>query len=190
MELRIGTTLDGRPVEFDTTSTRPLLLVGDPGLGKTTLARFITRWWLAETTHHAHVLTYRPEEWADLRCHLGDGSASDPAIADCAPGCLVVIDCIDPPPTRTAAAQRRSRSVPSVITSEGGHLSWMEQDRFQALGLLPRRPVTVDERAIRAGQQRLDWPTHTVAIVPDQRGPADFPCHRWRTLAAVAGAPR
>ena len=42
MDVRIGTTLDGRPAGFDTHSTRPLLLVGDVGRGKTTILRFLT----------------------------------------------------------------------------------------------------------------------------------------------------
>ena len=55
MDVRIGTTLDGQAAGFDTSSARPLLLVGDVGRGKTTTARYLTRWWLADTARHAHV---------------------------------------------------------------------------------------------------------------------------------------
>ena len=37
--------------------------------------------------------------------------------------------------------------------------------------------------AVLNGQGRLDWPIGTVAVIPDQRGPMDFPCHRWEAPA-------
>jgi hypothetical protein len=104
MELRIGTTLDHRPAGLDTTSTTPLLLVGDPRRGKTTCARFITRWWTAETTRHVHVFTAWPHEWADLCCHRDHITAlSAPVATGCAPGtCLVVVDDLEQAPPRAA----------------------------------------------------------------------------------------
>ncbi len=60
MDVGIGTTLDGQAAGFDTSSARPLLLVGDVGREKTTTARYLTRWWLANTRRHAHVYAQAP----------------------------------------------------------------------------------------------------------------------------------
>lgn len=192
VELRIGTTLAGRPAGFDTTTTQPLVLLGDPGRGKTTAARFITRWWLADTTRHAHVYAARPTEWDDLRCFLGDiHHPYEPGVGPCAQGsCLVVLDQVDPHPGCTGPAMLGL--TPAVVTTCGGDLDGPRElpGDFAALGLLPRTTPAGSDLDVCAGQGRLDWPPHTVAIVPDQRGPLDFPCHRWRTLAAGAGASR
>jgi hypothetical protein len=187
MDLRIGTTLDGRPAGFDTASTRPLVLVGDAGHGKTTSARHLARWWLAETTRHAHVITTWPGEWADLRCHLSNttdltdlgrsvGTGCDPA------RCLIVVDDLDRAPAGTAEMLPLGR-IPTVLTTCGGiryggigeELDQLEGG-FTCLGLLPRQP----HWALNL-QGRLDGPPSTVAVVPDPRGALDFPCHRWHS---------
>jgi hypothetical protein len=192
MELRIGTTLDGRPVGLDTTSRTPLLLVGDPGRGKTTCARFIARWWTAETTRHVHVFAAWPDEWADLRCHRAHITAlSAPVATECAPGsCLVVLDDLVQAPPGAAGMLPLGRT-PIVITSCGGTLEEMEQleGAFWCLGLLGRGRQLPLEVQVLEGQGRLDWPSPTVAIVPDQRGALDFPCHRWHS-SAVSGVAR
>lgn len=189
MEVRIGTTLKGRPARYDTASSRPLLLVGDVGRGKTTTARYIARWWLANTTRHAHVFTASPDEWGDLRCHPeGLGGLIAPAGRDCHAGsCLVVVDDLDP------AADEAVHLLPLgsarvVLTSYGGNLDQLNQpgrvgDGFTAMGLVCRLPATAGEAAVLEWQGRLDWPSGTVAVVPDQRGPIDFPCHRWHAPA-------
>lgn len=185
MDLRIGTTVDGRPAGLDTASTRPLVLVGDAGHGKTTAARHLARWWLAETTRHAHVFATWPGEWADLRCHLSDiaelGDLTEPAATDCHPArCLFVVDDLDHAPLGAVGLLPLGR-VPTVLTSSGGsrygcigeELDQLEGG-FACHGLLPRRRHFALEV-----QGRLDWPPGTVAVVPDPRGAQDFPCHRW-----------
>ena len=94
MDVRIGTTVDGQAAGFDTRSARPLLLVGDVGRGKTTTARYLTRWWLANTRRHAHVYAQAPSEWADLRCQPEHpDKLENPVGRDCRPGaCLVVVE--------------------------------------------------------------------------------------------------
>jgi hypothetical protein len=199
MELRIGTTLDGRSAGFDTASLTPLVLVGHPGRGKTTWARFITRWWTAETTRHAHVFAAWPEEWADLRCYRDNITALRSPVVPvrsplgCAPGgCLVVVDDLEQAPAGAAGLLPLGR-IPTMITSCGGNLEEMEQleSGFSCLGLLGRgrRQVPLEFQVIDGqvieGQGRLDWPSRTVAIVPDQRGALDFPCHRWHTPVAM-----
>jgi hypothetical protein len=195
MELRIGTTLDHRPAGLDTTSTTPLLLVGDPDRGKTTCARFMTRWWTAETARHAHVFTTWPDEWADLRCHRAHITAqmtalTAPVATECAPGtCLVVIDDLEQAPPGAVAMLPLGRT-PIVLTSRGGTLEEIEQLEagFSCLGLLGRGWRLPPDLQVLEGQGRLDWPSRTVAIVPDQRGVLDFPCHRWHSSAPVAAA--
>ena len=185
MELRIGTTLDDRPAGFDTASTRPLVLVADPCRGKT-WARFIARWWTAETTRHAHVFAAWPEEWADLRTHLNHITAlTTPVATECSEGtCLVVVDDLEQAPGGAVGMLPLGRT-PTVLTSCGGGLEDLERlaGGFTCLGLLRSRAGSADLDA-SVGQGRLDWPARTITVFPDQRGALDFPCHRWQTVAA------
>jgi GTPase SAR1 family protein len=193
MELRIGTTLEGRPAGFDTGAAAALVLVGDPGRGKTTWARYVTRWWTAETTHHAHVFAARPQEWADLRCYREDIAAlTRPVATGCSPGsCLVVVDDLEQGPAGAVGLLPFGR-IPTVLTCCGGNLEELEQleGGCTCLGLLGRGREFPREIPVIAGQGRLDWPSGTVAVVPDQRGSQDFPCHRWHTPPAATGAAR
>lgn len=190
MDVRIGTTPDGRAAGFDTSCARPLLLVGDVGRGKTTTARYLSRWWLADTRRHAHVYSQAPSEWADLRCRPEHPAQLDQVSQlvgrECRPGtCLVVVDDMD------LLDDDRLALLPlgtgrTILTSHGGSSltgrSLLDGD-ITCLGLV--RPDHADPAAVAVldGQGRLDWPSDTVAVIPDQRGPMDFPCHRWRVPA-------
>jgi hypothetical protein len=187
MDVRIGTTVDGKAAGFDTSSPRPLLLVGDVGRGKTTIARYLTRWWLANTVRHAHVFAQTPSEWADLRCERQHPDFIEkPVGRDCRAGtCLVVVDDLDlTSDDRLALLPLGSPSA--ILTSHGGN-SLAGRPLFDSdvscLGLVRPEPADTAEAAVLDGQGRLDWPMGTAAVVPDQRGQMDFPRHRWHTPA-------
>jgi len=189
MEVRIGTTLDGQAVGFDTSSGRPLLLVGDVDRGKTTIARFLTRWWLANTARHAHVYAKAASEWADLRCepehpdHL-----EQPVGRDCRAGtCLVVVDDMDLV-DHDRLALLPLEAARAILTSHGDDnlTGWPLRDiDARCLGLVRPDHADPSEAAVLDGQGRLDWPIGTVAVIPDQRGSMDFPCHRWRVRGGM-----
>lgn len=186
MDVRIGTTPDGQATRFDTRSACALLLVGDVGRGKTTTARYLTRWWLANTARHAHVYAPAPSEWADLRGKPEHPDQLEQAVGrGCRPGtCLVVVDDLDLNDDRLSLLPLGTS--PTILTSHGGSglagRTLLGTD-LRCLGLV--RPAHADpvEVAVLEGQGRLDWPIGTVAIIPDQRGPMDFPCHRWEAPA-------
>jgi len=188
MDVRIGITLDGQVAGVDTRAVVPLLLVADAGRGKTTTARYLTRWWMANTARHAHVYTEAPSEWADLRATAEHPDHLDQGIGrSCRQGtCLVVVDDID-----SINDDRLSLlplgTNPTILTSHGGSrvtARTLLGTDLRSFGLvLPAHANTV-EVAVLEGQGRLDWPIGTIATIPDQRGPLDFPCHRWE-MAAV-----
>ncbi|UUZ59556.1 hypothetical protein [Nocardioides sp. B-3] len=187
MDVRIGTTPDGQATGFDTRGACPLLLVSDVGRGKTTTARYLTRWWLANITRHAHVYAHAPSEWADLPDLPEHPDQLEEVIGrGCRPGtCLVVVDDIDSfDDDRVSLLPVGTR--PTILTSRGGNSI---ADRMligtdvRCPG--PVRPAHADpvEAAVLNGQGRSDWPIGTIAVIPDQRGPMDFPCHRWEAPA-------
>ena len=187
MDVRIGTTLDGRVAVFDTCSVRPLVLVGDGGRGKTTIARYLARWWLANTVRHAHVYCAAPSEWADLRCDLRGPHARDQAVSHggCRTrNCLVVVDDLD-----LIGDDRLSLpagAARTIVTSHGGDRltgRLLFETSPLCWGLVRCNHADLAEAAVLDGQGRLDWPFGTVAVIPDQRGPLDFPCHRWQAPA-------
>ncbi|GAW48018.1 uncharacterized protein PD653_1082 [Nocardioides sp. PD653] len=187
MDVRIGITPDGRSAGFNTYSDLPLLLVGDAGRGKTTIARYLTRWWLADITRHAHVYAPVTIEWADLRCErlpVEDVvDLVDPVGRDGRPeDCLIVVDGIDTLCENQLALA--APGAPHVIWTSHGDLSLTTRLRaagaLRCLGLVRREHADAAEAAVLEGQGRLDWPIGTIAVIPDQRGLMDFPRHRWQ----------
>lgn len=189
MDVRFGTTPGGQVVGFDTRGPRPLLLVGDDGRGKTTTARYLTRWWLANTTRHAHVFAQEPTEWSDLVHEPQSVDALSQLVSlDCASrSCLVVVDDIDSADDDALDLLPLGKAR-IVVTSHGGNSligRRILDGALDCVGLIRLDHASPAEAAVLDGQGRLDWPTDTVAALPDQRGPIDFPCHRWQ---APAGA--
>jgi hypothetical protein len=81
-----------------------------------------------------------------------------------------------------------SGAARTILTSYGGNslarLTLVVASGGTCLGLLRPDPADPTEAAVLEGQGRLDWPIGTVAVVPDQRGSIDFPCHRWQAPAS------
>lgn len=186
MDVRIGITATGELVTFDTASTRPLLLVGDSGRGKTTICRYLTRWWLADTDRHAHVFTPASTEWADLRCHrhhLDEWRHTWDAPGCVEGSCLIVIDEAELFPA-TAWASLPLGKVPVLLTARDASLIPLPRSDVEALpcvGLICPDSTDPVELAVQEGQTRLDWPCGTTVVIADQRSPLDAPCHRWNT---------
>lgn len=195
MRVRIGTALDGSPVSVDTASMSVLVLVGDPARGKTTLARHLVRWWIADPLRTGRVFAEQPHQYADLPLevhHLERAVSAAPA-ADARQ--MTVIDGADALRVPSVLALTNAPG-PTIITSYGTAARGLDDTgHHPCLGLLTREllreptsrwsPVPGD--APGAAQGRLDWPGDVVPVVPDRRGEHDFPRHRWQALGREAG---
>jgi DNA polymerase III delta prime subunit len=187
MKARIGVTVDGQVVGFHSESGKPLLVVGDTGCGKTTTARYLTRWWLASTPRHAHVYAQAPAQWADLSCGAERldhflGSVSDACDQQ---SCLVVVDDVELlGDDRLAPLLGMSRVI---LTSHRSSVARRTILRgFDCVGLLPVDYGDSGGSRLSGGKRRMEWPIGTIGVIPDQRGPIDFPCHRWQLGTWVA----
>lgn len=183
MRLRIGHGVDGAPVVVDTTATSLLCLVGDPGRGKTTIARYLTRWWLADPRRTARVFADQPYQYADLSVPVQDVSAFEHRQlpeAPASPWRLTVVDGADRLARECVIGALAGAGL-VVVTSCGPAARLLEPEADLCLGLIIRadllgRPGDID-------QGRLDWPSTLRLVVPDVRGDRDQPLHRWEVLA-------
>ena len=177
MHLQIGIGLGERQVDLDLNAATMLVIVGDPSTGKTTTARFITRWWLADTSRRAQVFATRPHEWTDLQIDVFDRNALDPSITTDDNSVLVVIDDADDVAPTTVLAL--SRGGPVVATSYGPVAIALGDTLTDCLGLQP----TGHAADVDLAQGRLDWPDQVVPVIPGLHGGRDTPCHRWHATA-------
>lgn len=173
MHLQIGTGLDGRHVGLDLNAATMLVIVGDPSTGKTTTARYITRWWLADTRRRAQVFATRPHEWTDLQVDVFDRNVLDASSTPNDDSVLVVIDDADGVAAPTVHALRRRG--PLVATSYGPGAIALGDTPTDCQGLLP----TYLAADVDPAQGRLDWPDQIVPVFPGLHGGRDTPCHRW-----------
>ena len=192
MKVRIGRTPDGTPVSLDTATTSVLVLVGDPARGKTTLARYVARWWIADPVRAARAFADQPHQYADLAIRaqpLGDVTTAEVAVDV---RHLTIIDGADNVAIETVLAHANGSGL-TIVTSFGPSARAFDGTGHPCLGLLAREP-RIGRRWQTAGghretdsvQGRLDWPIDVVAVVPDPRGERDFPVHRWQVVEMAA----
>lgn len=205
MQVRLGTTLDGQVVRLDISAPSLTMLLADAGQGKTTLARHLTRWWLARTRTTVTVHARRPCEWSDFSglpavrlLDLEEDMSFSTVEPDneaagrtpARPFHLTVIDGVDspglsrlpglPPPGDlaivTAASDWLGASVAEAAGRPGHVYRW---------GLLPLHVVGGHDSAtsptgtVDPLQYRLDWGSQTQPLLPCRLGPRDYPRHRW-----------
>jgi hypothetical protein len=203
MRITVGRTLRGQPLRIHLGSRALVIVVGDPGSGRTTLARHLARAWLADLRHTVSLDVDRPLEYLDLagrsqdtaraRTSSPDGTKASPADQDAA--CLLLLDRDD---MRGAESLLDPTPGPVVLTA-GSHLahdlqqaaSYTRADAsllalVPASASAPGSPPRGHPRSARgdALQGRLDIPAAYQPVVLLDPAGADRPCHRWQMVGA------
>src|SRR6188472_3161785 len=116
MRILIGHDLDGAVVHVDTADGALVLLVGDPGDGKTTLSRHLARCWCADPQRTARAFVEHPHQYRDLPIEvhaLTEATTTSPATTSHQ---LTIIDGADHLDEATLRHHGQTRG-PSIITS-------------------------------------------------------------------------
>ena len=192
MKVRIGSAVDGSPVSVDTATASVLVLVGDQARGKTTVARYLARWWIADPVRAARIFAEHPHQYADLQVEVRPLADSHSAAVAVDGRVLTIIDGADSVAIEAVCAHAHAPGL-TVLTSFGEAAQAFDGAGHLCLGLLARqieqgrRPASAGRHETDAAQGRLDWPSDVVAVVPDARGERDFPVHRWQVVGRAAG---
>jgi hypothetical protein len=192
VQIRIGRALDGSVVSVDTASIQLLTVVADPGNGKTTLARYLARWWCADPARTAGAFAEHPHQYGDLPIQVQVLTDAGMVPSATSPHKLTIIDGAD---RLEEATLRRLSDAPglTIFTSYGEAARAVESHAQLCLGLLRRDaepgglPHQARGLAHDAFQGRLDWPYAVVPVLPDTLGARDVPVHRWDPLSAAHG---